>query len=55
VTPQFEISNQLSADSWQPIEHGVDGIEIIHSDIESIVRLPLANSAQFVRLKLQME
>ena len=54
VTPVFEMSSDLSADSWQPMQSGIDGVVITHSDQESIVQIPANTGAQFVRLTLTL-
>ena len=54
VTPVFEMSSDLSVDSWQPMQSGIDGVVITHSDQESIVQIPANTGAQFVRLTLTL-
>ncbi len=49
----FEISGTMDGDdSWQPLQHGVDEVEITESDAEIIIRLPARASKHFVRMKI---
>mgnify|MGYP003676329722 CR=1 FL=1 len=51
----YEISTDLKQDTWQTLEHGVDGVEIDHSATESIIRLPIRDVSGYVRLRLPFD
>ena len=55
ITPSFEASSLLSTDSWQVLEHGVDGVEIVHGENESTVRIPMISGDRFVRMKITLQ
>ena len=56
VTPTFEVSGDMTLDSWQALTSGSDGVAIEHAGGHSTIRLPAASvGARFVRLKLVLE
>jgi hypothetical protein len=55
VTEVFETSGVMSAEAWQPLADGVDGVSIEQTETESVVRMPIAGRRGFVRQTLRLD
>ncbi len=51
-TSSFEISGSMDDDSWQPLQDGVDEVEITATETEDVIRLPARAAKHFIRMRL---
>ncbi|MDB4789530.1 hypothetical protein OAG47_01420 [Verrucomicrobiales bacterium] len=55
VLEVIEMSTEMSADAWQPLTDGVNGVAIQQTETESIVTLPISDAQGFIRQTIRLE
>ena len=55
VEEVFEMSAEMSAEAWQPLTDGVDGVAIQQTATEFVVSLPVVGAQGFVRQTLRLD